>query len=750
MPENDFIWRFTPSRTEPQVLEDIFVQRQSLLADLADRIRESAATGNKHHVLLVGPRGTGKTHLISLLHHRVTQDEELARQVRIAWLLEDETITSFVQLLKRIFEILADEYPAEFSRPWLDDLLQQTPAQIQKALESELIARFSGQTLLLFIENMDYVFDGLGDRGQRQWRAFLQEHPFTSLVATSQRLFQGVQDRNLPFFGFFAPIHLKPLVIDDAVELLRRIAVQRRQTDLSEFLQTPEGRSRVRALHHLAGGNHRIYIVLSGFITRESLDELVQPFEKMADELTPYFQERLRWLSAQQRQIVEFLCTRESPCTPKEIARQLLAAENTISSQLKKLLDYGYLTKNPRGRESLYELTEPLMRLASEVKDKRHKPLRLLVDFLRVWYRPDDLTGLLAKAGTESLRAHLSAAITDSQSIPDPRLRFLQQDIEQAKAEGRLEELVQVLEERAHTRGEALDWFELAYYHAELKNHEAALECYDKALDVDPEEGAAWFYKGSSLYDLDRFGASLQCFERALECFEKALDIDPTDEFALTGKGSAQRALKLTLKMVEIKSRLAVTMKEHAHCKAEIHKNESEIRELTAEFDRIIEVEPEFAFGTFKHCWALFAFSRWESGFAALREAFVQHAGSTDHDVTSLVELIQKRSAGSDQLRSHVATLIEIYADASELTALGEGLVRSLNSIDAEMLSEKSLQTWRDAWLELGAERAELEIPLRIFRVGIEYLIQQDERVLLDLVATERTILRQALALDSV
>ena len=39
-------------------------------------------------------------------------------------------------------------------------------------------------------------------------------------------------------------------------------------------------------------------------------------------------------------------------------------------------------------------------------------------------------------------------------------------------------------------------------------------------------------------------------------------------------------------------------------------------------------------------------------------------------------------------------------------------------------------------------------LPLRIFRVGIEYLIQHDDRVLLDLITTERRILQQALGLE--
>jgi hypothetical protein len=58
------------------------------------------------------------------------------------------------------------------------------------------------------------------------------------------------------------------------------------------------------------------------------------------------------------------------------------------------------------------------------------------------------------------------------------------------------------------------------------------------------------------------------------------------------------------------------------------------------------------------------------------------------------------------------------------------------------------LRDWREEWLYLGVGHAELEIPLRIFRVAIEYLIRGDEKVLLDLVSAEREILRQALRLD--
>ena len=76
----------------------------------------------------------------------------------------------------------------------------------------------------------------------------------------------------------------------------------------------------------------------------------------------------------------------------KEIAKKLFATPQTISSQLQSLREKGYVEANQRGRESLYEVSEPLMRICVEVKDTQsHQPLRLLVDFLRVWYDDKEL-----------------------------------------------------------------------------------------------------------------------------------------------------------------------------------------------------------------------------------------------------------------------------------------------------------------------------------------------------------------------
>jgi Cdc6-like AAA superfamily ATPase len=82
MADKVFLSRFTPSRTDPDVLERIFVQRHELARDTEERIRESAEGGSKHHLLFIGPRGSGKTHLVSLVFHRLNNSEELRE-----WLL---------------------------------------------------------------------------------------------------------------------------------------------------------------------------------------------------------------------------------------------------------------------------------------------------------------------------------------------------------------------------------------------------------------------------------------------------------------------------------------------------------------------------------------------------------------------------------------------------------------------------------------------------------------------------------------
>lgn len=405
-----FLSRFTPSMMTPEALEAIFVQREELAEHLVELVRESALTPAKHHTLLIGSRGIGKTHLVSLVYHRLRAKEDLRDRLLIAWLREEEWgVTSFLDLLLRIFRALLAERADAALAERVEALYNLSSEAAERAAGALLKEFVGGRVLLILVENLDNLFNGLGDEGQKRLRAYLQKHQFCTLLATAQGLFNGVALQTSPFYGFFRINHLEELTLDEATRLLTKIANLEGDRALASFIPKPTGRARIRALHHLAGGNHRVFVIFSQFLNRESLDEFVEPFMRTLDDLTPYYQARMAWLSPQQRKIVEFLCDRRGAVPVREIAQRCFMTHQTASSQLGKLLEMGYVRSEVVGRESYYEVRELMMRLCLEVKKSRGDLIRSFVIFLRRWYarsESEPRLGELSANGDEVTLAH--------------------------------------------------------------------------------------------------------------------------------------------------------------------------------------------------------------------------------------------------------------------------------------------------------------------------------------------------------
>lgn len=75
-------------------------------------------------------------------------------------------------------------------------------------------------------------------------------------------------------------------------------------------------------------------------------------------------------------------------------------------------------------------------------------------------------------------------------------------------------------------------WYARGEELASLGQYEKALSCYDKSLNLQPDNGRAWIQYGCILTQLDRYA-------EALIGFEAALALDPRDETALLFKGVA-------------------------------------------------------------------------------------------------------------------------------------------------------------------------------------------------------------------
>ncbi len=403
---------YTPSLHEIDDLETRLIGAKRRYAErTVAGVRMSALDGGCHHFLFVGPRGIGKTHLLSVCFHRLRNDEALRPRVALAWLREEHYgIASAGDLYRRVIDaIKADD----------------SHADVPEGAGPEATLRELAKTrhVVVFVENLNDLFRRIGERGQHSLRAIIQETAAVSLVATTPSLFPGVSDANAPFYGSFDTTHIDEMTLDEAQELLLRVAELREDSDLIAALRRPETRSRLRVIQALAGGHPRIWMLFADSLTVGAIDELVPLFLKMLDDLTPYYQERMRDLEGDQERIVTLLCDQLGALPVREIAERCQLDHRVASTAVGRLETKGFLRRASGGRDrrrAYYELREPLLRLCLQVKEARGKPVQRIVDFLRGWYDQADVWRLLAEVPAGSLAIdYLKAAFFADPSTPD-------------------------------------------------------------------------------------------------------------------------------------------------------------------------------------------------------------------------------------------------------------------------------------------------------------------------------------------
>ena len=77
----------------------------------------------------------------------------------------------------------------------------------------------------------------------------------------------------------------------------------------------------------------------------------------------------------------------------------------------------------------------------------------------------------------------------------------------------------------------AVNYFNIAYSFGEKGDHAKAIENYNKALDLNPNDEDAWHNKGVRLGKLERY-------KEAIECYDRVIELNPTDEDAWYNKGN--------------------------------------------------------------------------------------------------------------------------------------------------------------------------------------------------------------------
>jgi tetratricopeptide (TPR) repeat protein len=173
------------------------------------------------------------------------------------------------------------------------------------------------------------------------------------------------------------------------------------------------------------------------------------------------------------------------------------------------------------------------MRLCIEVKKNRGEPISLLVDFLRLWYLPNEMQQMLItlRPDAEVERKYLLHALELSErEDEDLRVKACRKDLGHYLEQNDLAHALEAAEELVAVRGNAEDLLELWLCLYALRRHEDALLAVDRAVELESEDIRAQCARGMQLNAMARF-------TEALAAFDAVLEGDPEAELAWEGVG---------------------------------------------------------------------------------------------------------------------------------------------------------------------------------------------------------------------
>lgn len=784
MMKDSYISYFTPSEMTAETLEFIFVKREKLAARLVALTRESVLTKAKYQNLLIGPRGMGKSHIVALVYHRVKAITELDGKIAIAWLAEEEWgVGSLADFYMVILEALEREYGGLRTRI---DAIFDLPDAKRATVAGDLIRTFVGdRTLFLLVENLEEVFKGLSAEELWSFRSFLSDTPFATVLATTPSLFDKLTRQKEAFFGFFQPHYLKELSVEEATELLGKLAERRGDAQLTTFLQTPTAQDRVRAVHELAGGHPRLYLLFAHLLTQSNLDELVTAFLEFLDELTPYFQDRMKGLSPQQRKITTFLCDQRGAAAVKEIvARTNGMTSQTVSSQLDKLEEMGYVQKTRVGRESHYELREPLLRMIVEKKRGRGEPIRLVVDFLRRWYSRDERREHLAHSDDrDALYWHASLDLDRAvHDTPDPsRAEPVSEEFWKAMEQGEYSNAVELAAEIIERKGHACDvedWDWYAWCLGAVGDIQKSLEWFNKALQLNSRNVITWRLRGDVLYQAKQYEQALESidqaiqldsqdantwglrahvleglsrFDEALSSSDKATEIAPERDYTWHDRGSMLfRMEHYTEALKSVDKAIALDPNDgfYWHNKGIVLTALAEYDKALASFDKSVELCYDRVCVWFHRAEIYLYQKRW-SRFKKSLTTGLDIATTSDikwRDASIYCRTLLKYN--QPDIAEMVTMLVNLYAKYKSVNQLGQGLVTSISTLVDPLVSQERAEAWFEAWKRVGDKHHDLAVPLRLLSAAVAWKPAHDVRALLTIAIEERRILEKILNVE--
>ena len=387
---------YNPAQLTPDELKASFVAREDMLADMLRLIGEQPADRPCQHVMLIGPRGMGKTTLGLRFLHAIGDTPGLAvRWQPVAFYEESYEIGDLADFWLAALRHLTR---TTHDPRWADraDALARDEGDTERLAAYALSAlldfcRESGKRLILFVENLDIIFRQVRDEREiHALRATLIERPDILLLGSANAVFQAIRGRGEPFYEFFRLFILEGIGQEDAHRILASLAGGEGGSEIPEAMKRERGR--LETIRRLTGGNPRLLVLACRMLIESPLGSAFEDLERLVDEQTPYFKSRIEELPIQARKVFHCLAEGWRPMLAKEVAGATKLGSSHASAQLRQLVEKGYAreVRLPKVKRVRYEVSDRFYNIYYLLRFSRAERVRLerLVTFLHDLFGP--------------------------------------------------------------------------------------------------------------------------------------------------------------------------------------------------------------------------------------------------------------------------------------------------------------------------------------------------------------------------
>jgi len=539
---------YNPSLLPPEVLLAEFTARRPLLSRLLEIVRDNKPSEPPQHVLLMGPRGMGKTTLLCAVSGSIAtaQNGQPNADLKQQWqpvIFDEESrrigdLADFWLECIRQWESATDSSLIESRR--VDALLVLPESEIEDQARQEFLKLVdaSGKRALLLIDNINDIFAAIHhSEPLMRLRSFLMADSRVMIIGAATQWFSDVTHVDKPFFEFFREFELAALNFEEMKDCLRGIAEARGDQAVLDALEQRPGS--IKSMHILTGGNPRLIRTFYRMLNEGMNGELRQQLERLIDDYTPYLKAIIDALPRQQQRVLDAIALQWNPCDVATVARVTRIPSNQVSAQIRAMTKLGLVSEvEAMGtqKKKAYMLTDRfsnihyLMRHGRSGQRRMHwfvTTLRVLFDDLQFAESAARTIKVTAQSGRNMQRDALDIAhaALESAGNDDTRLDLLSRLTGASEFDAEIDpEFAEQLCREAISRNpnDALAHHKLGRFYFVFRNDDVQAESlYRKAIDLDPKFAWSWNGLGNVLSKTGRYDEAEAAYRKAIELDQK-------------------------------------------------------------------------------------------------------------------------------------------------------------------------------------------------------------------------------------